>query len=387
MFDKSESLFPIRRKYVYLSHCATGPLYRPAADAAQRFFDVHAESGRGLIDVYRDVLTSFRDRAATFLGTSAADIAYVSNASEGINLVANGYPFRAGDQVISYVHEFPSNHYPWVLQKRRGVELVLLSDVDPIGDLPAGKPRGWSMDELAQKVTKRTRIIALSHVQFASGYATDLEALGAFCRERGIDLIIDAAQSLGVLPLHPEKHGIAAVAASAWKWLMGPRGAGLLYTAPHFRAKLEYTMAGAGLMKHKFEYLNHTWDPFEDARRFEYSTLPWEHLLAIDKVLAEVFLRYPIEAIRDEVFRLQDHLLELLDRKRFEPLLFAGNHRSGILAVRTRSDSGAIAEALGKQGIIVTSPGGYLRLAPHFYVTDEEMHKAADALNALEVRS
>lgn len=382
-FDKTAASFPVKRKYLYLGHCAIGPMYAPAAEAAKRFIDSHCQTGRGLFDDYGDALTSFREKAARFFRTSPENVAYVSNTSAGMNLIANGYPFEPGDQIISYVHEFPANHYPWALQQRRGVELVLLTDVDPIGGLPADGPRSWSMAELEQKVTHRTRVVALSQAQFSNGYAADLEVLGAFCRDRKIDLVVDAAQSLGVLPLYPEAYGIAAMAASTWKWFLGPRGGALMYTSPAFRAKLEPTMAGAGLMKHRYEYLNHTWDPIDDAQRFEYSTLPWEHLLAIDKVLEDVFLKYTMENIRDEVFRLQDHLLTLLDGERFVPLRFPQRHRSGILAARTPIDPLPLVERAQREGLIITAPGGYLRLAPHFYLTDAEIAQAADILNVL----
>ena len=383
MFDKSDSLFPVKKNYIYLSHCAIGPMYAPAAESAKRFIDTHSECGRVLIQHYQYVLAAFREKAAQLLKTAPDNVAYVSNTAEGINLIANGYPFKPGDQVISYVHEYPSNHYPWVLQKKRGVELILLSDTDPFGGLLAHGPRAWSMEELERKTTDRTRIVALSHVQFANGYAANLEELGTYCRDRGIDLIVDAAQSLGVLPLNPEEVGISAVAASTWKWLLGPRGAGLLYTSPQLREKLDHIMVGPAMMNNKFDYLSHVWDPLEDARRFEYSTLPWEHLVAIDKVLEEVFLRYPIEAIRDEIFKLQDNLLALIDTDRFKPLLFPREHRSGILAVQTRGDPVTVVSALEGQGIIVTAPGGYLRLAPHFYLTEEDVAKAAGILNTL----
>lgn len=384
MFEKNESLFPVKLKYLYLSHCAVGPMYAPAAEAAKRFIDGHCQTGRSLFAEYGDALISFREKVARWLRTSSENIAYVSNTSEGMNLIANGYPFAPGDQIISYANEFPANHYPWVLQQRRGAELVLLADADPVGGLNARSPRGWSMQELEDKVTSRTRVVALSHVQFASGYAADLKTLGTFCRERNIDLIVDAAQSLGVLPLHPEEYGIAAFAASAWKWLLGPRGAGLMYTSPSLRAKLEHTMAGAGLMKHRYDYLNHAWDPVDNAQRFEYSTLPWEHLLAIDKVVEEVFLRYPIEAISAEVLRLQDRLLERLDPDRYLPLSFPREHRSGILAVDVPRLGDALVELLEQRGVIVTARAGRMRLAPHFYLTDAEMDRAADILNEVK---
>ncbi len=381
MFNKSENLFPIKRDYVYLAHSSVGPMYGPAAKAGAEFLVAHSEQGMLLRDGYESVLDTFRRKVAELLKTSPDNIAYVSNTAEGTNLVANGYPFEPGDQVISYVHEFPSNHYPWALQQKRGVELVLLSDVDPCGGLPDGGPRGWSMEELEAKTTDRTRVIALSHVQFTSGYAADLKQLGAFCRERGIDLIIDAAQSLGVLPLYPEEHGIAAITGSTWKWLLASRGAGIFYTTPELREKLRHTMAGGAMMKHRGDYLNHAWDPFESARRFEYSTLPWEHLVTLETVLDEVFLKYQMGPISHEVLRLQDRLMELLDGRFYRPLRFPPEHRSGILVFRTEEDPKSIVRALRVRGMVATTQGGYLRVAPHFYLTDEDITRVAEVLN------
>ena len=381
MFNKSENLFPVSRDYVYMAHSSVGPMYGPAAKAGAAFLEAHSEQGMMLRDDYESVLTTFRKKVADLLKTSPDNIAYVSNTAEGTNLVANGYPFEPGDQVISYVHEFPSNHHPWALQQKRGVELVLLSDVDPCGGLPDDGPRGWSMEELEAKTTDRTRVVALSHVQFASGYAADLKRLGAFCQERGIDLIIDAAQSLGVLPLYPEEHGIAAITGSTWKWLLASRGAGLFYTTPELREKLRDTMAGGAMMKHRLDYLNLAWDPFESARRFEYSTLPWEHLVTLETVLDEVFLKYLMGPISHEVLRLQDRLLEFLDRRLYEPLRFPQEHRSGILSIRTVEDPKAIVRVLRARGMVATTQGGYLRLAPHFYLTDEDIRRVTQALN------
>ena len=111
MFDKSETLFPIRRSHAYLAHCAIGPMYGPAAQAAKNFIEAHSERGLLLRDHYGDALTSFRSRVAALLEVDADDVAYVSNSAEGLGLIANGYPFEPGDQVISYVHEFPSVSY------------------------------------------------------------------------------------------------------------------------------------------------------------------------------------------------------------------------------------------------------------------------------------
>lgn len=237
------------------------------------------------------------------------------------------------------------------------------------------------MSDLEQLCTDRTRVVAISHVQFASGFGADLAELGAFCKERGIDLIVDAAQSLGCLPVYPEEYGISAVAASGWKWLLGPKGAAILYTSEQLRNKLTPTMAGPGMMEQMFDYLDHSWAPFSDGRMFEYSTIPWDHIAALTMVVEDVFNRYPIEAIRDEVFRLQDLFLDHLDPDYFNVQRFDHKNRSGIIVFLPQHDPRKMAGKLTEKGVVVTERAGCLRLAPHFYLDDEEIIEAAITCN------
>jgi cysteine desulfurase / selenocysteine lyase len=385
MFEKGKDLFPIRNRYIYLTHCGVSPLYDGASKRAAEISRGQVENGMlGLRD-YVDLLDRLRSAAARLLGTSPDNLAFVKNTSEGICLVANGYPFQPGDRIISYAHEYPANHYPWRLQEMRGAELVLLQNRDISGAVSDAPPCAWSMSDLEEKVTASTRIVALSHVQFTSGFAADLKELGDFCRKRSIDLVIDAAQSLGCLPVHPEEFNISAVAASGWKWLLGPVGTGLLYTSPELRAKLGHVMVGADLMLQGTDYLDHSWNPHLTARRFEYSTCPVSLAAALEASIRDLHLRYGMENIRREVFRLQDILLGGIDRDRFTPLLFPESHRSGIISLICREDPTAVARALEREGVICSSRGGYLRLAPHFYNTDEEMLRAASLLSSIRI--
>lgn len=383
MFDKSEALFPVRRDHIDLATCSIGPMYAPAAAAAQAFIAAHSELGMRLREPYAEALDGFRRRVAEWLRVDADDVAHVSNTAEGLGLIANGYPFEPGDQVVGYEWEFPSNHFPWVVQSSRGVEWVELPDRDVGSGVPEGQPRGWSMDDLDAVVTDRTRILAISHVQFVSGFTADLRALGDYCAERGIDLVVDAAQSLGALPVHPSETGVAALVSPAWKWTLASRGAGLLYTSPEFREKIRITVAGDATMTHRLDYLNRRWEPFPSARRFEPSTIPWEHLLAIECVVREVFLEYGMHAIRNELIRLQDLLIGQLETPRIRPVVFPDTHRSGILSCTYSGDPQELVAALASEDIVTTSQGGYLRLAPHFFVDDDDIGRVAAALNRL----
>ncbi len=384
MFEKNETLFPVKERYCFLSHCAVSPLYVGAASAAAGFQQSLVESGVTAMASFGDLLPRFRNGFGALLGTTADNISFVHSTAEALCQLANGYPFEPGDQIISYIHEYPSNHYPWALQQRRGVELILLPDRSPVADFePAGRPTGWRFADLEKVCGPRTRVVAVSHVQFASGFAADLPQLGAFCRERGIDLIVDAAQSLGCLPLYPESWGIAAIAASGWKWLMGPKGAAVLYTDARLREKISPVLAGPGMMQQQFDYLDHRWNPFADGRLFEFSTIPWDHVAAFAVIAEDIFNRYPIESIRDEVFRLQDLFLDHLDRDRFRPLRFDMAHRSGILSIVAEGGAEALVRQLARQNVIVTERGGYVRVAPHFYMDDEQVVNAARCFNLM----
>lgn len=167
---------------------------------------------------------------------------------------------------------------------------------------------------------------------------------------------------------------------------MGPLGTGLIYTSEAFRAKLTDVMVGAGSMIQGWDFLNHSWHPHHTARRFEYSTPPLSLAAALNACLTDLFLRYTPEEIFAELIRLQDLILDRLDRDRFTPILFPEPHRSGILAVSCPTDDPQkISEALLKKNVLTTARGGYLRLAPHFYNTDEEVKEAISILNAVDI--
>lgn len=381
MFDKNPEFFPIKDKYRFIAHCSISPLYKKAADRASELLQRHSREGLLLADEYMGIMENLRRHSAEFLNTSAENMALVKNTSEGLGLIANGYPFQSGDEIISYVHEYPANHYPWKLQEKRGVHLRLLPDRNETAAETAGRPCAWSMTDLKKTVTSRTRLVALSHVQFSSGYAADLKELGEFCRSRDIHLVVDAAQSLGCLPISPEEAHIDAMAASTWKWLLGPVGSGLMYTSPSFRDKLEHVMTGAELMQQGPDFLNHAWQPRTSAKRFEYSTSPLYLAAALETCISDIFLKYGIKEISKEVFRLQDIFLGELDRNKYTPLIFPEKHRSGIISLMSGTDPLELQNKLMEYNIICSARSGYFRIAPHFCTTRAEVKQAAAVLN------
>lgn len=387
--------FPSKKNVNFLAYCSVSPLNQPAADRAKHAINRQNAIGRGMLFEYpgdENIARRFHKNFGQLLKTSPENISMMTNTSEAISMIANGYPLKPGDQILSYVNEYPANHYPWVLQaKHRGVEFVQISDVDVLQEsrrytasIPEQFARGWSLDELRSQVNSRTRIIALSHVQFHSGFAADLAKLGDFCQSKGIDLVIDAAQGLGCLPIYPEEYGISCVAAAGWKWLLGPVGSAMLYTSPEFRDKIEITMSGADHMKQDTQYLDHTWAPYACGRKFEYSTASYPLLDGLSVGVEKVFLPHSMESIRDHNFALQELALDKLDHAKYQPVVHVPEHRSGILSLIPKMSSAKmISDLLDQEKIIITPRDGYLRFAPHLCTTEDEVLAAVEALNAI----
>lgn len=380
-FDKSIEQFPVKKDMTFLAHCSISPFF---SRAAERSVELIREQQYNAVTTFKDYypqeLEQLKIQSAALLRTQPDNMAAVKNTSEALSMVANGYPFESGDEVISYIHEYPANHYPWRLQERRGVKLKFLSNLPADEGVDPSLPGSWSMEELKQLITSKTRVIALSHVQFTSGFAADLRKLGALCKEHNIDLIIDAAQSFGSMPLYPEEYHIAALASAGWKWLMGPFGTGIFYISEAFREKIGLTQIGAETMQQGMDFLDHTWNPHTTAKRFEYSSSPITLLAGLRTCMEETHNRYGADAIFKEIIRLQDHFLEKLDNPAIRPVLFPAENRSGILSLYCE-EMEPIVEALNEAKIVCSARGGYLRVAPHYYNTEEEMERLAGVLN------
>ncbi|MBW7858439.1 MAG: aminotransferase class V-fold PLP-dependent enzyme, partial [Leptonema sp. (in: Bacteria)] len=373
-------MIQIMQNWNYLNYCGVSPLLDSARLATSKFDERHSIEGTLVFGEYPDALGELRQSAAALLKTDKANLSFVRNTAEGMSLIANGYPFQSGDEIVSYIHEYPSNHYPWVLQNQRGVKLNLIQDrltnlsedmaQFELNSLPG--PTAFSIEDIDSVVTKNTRIIAISHVQFTSGFAVNLKELGEYCKDRNIDLVVDAAQSLGSLPLYPDQFNISAIAASGWKWLRGPLGTGLLFTSEEFRSKLNQTMAGADLMKQGQDYLNHNWDPYADGRRFEYSTAPLSLAVALKTCIDELPLKNTVEGVQSYIRGLQDQFIQELkeysNTKKYsaqiKPVIFDNGHRSCILSIIVPNPE-QIMKQLKDKRIICTARGGYLRFAPH----------------------
>ena len=360
MFDLSPALldkeFPVRRNLVYFNHAAQCPLPQRVAAAIEA--QIENAKLRGAADWNRWIadVDRTREKAAAFVGALRTEIAFVPSTGWGVNLVAQAYNWKDGDNVVGDDMEFPANFYPWRLLAKRGVEHRLAKSHE--GRI--------TVDDIAAMVDSRTRVVAVAWVAFHNGYVYPLEEIGEFCRERSILLVVDAIQGLGALPIDVAELGIDVLVADPHKWLLGPEACAIFYVSENARERLPPPFGGWWNLKKQGEYLDYSGDLHLSARRYEPGSLPIAPILGLSAAL-DLLTEVGVEVIRDRILATNELLKEGLASRGWkivtpEPLA------SGILAaVPPSGDPRRVAWKLQEKNIIVTAREGAVRFSPHFY--------------------
>lgn len=359
--------FPLRPEIVYLNHAAVAPWPRRTAEAVQRFAAENAEWGARHYPRWLTVEQQLREQLRLLLNASHADeIALLKNTSEGLSVVAHGLDWRAGDNIVTSDEEFPSNRIVWESLRGRGVALHEVS-------LGGGDPES----ALAAAMNERTRLLAISSVQYASGRRLDLARLGESCRRRGVLFCIDAIQSLGALPLDVQAAKADFVAADGHKWLLGPEGVAVFFCRAALQDQLQLHQFGWHMIERAGDYDRRDWQVARSARRFECGS---PNMLGIHALHASVslLLEVGMDAVARRVLDNARWLLEMLARlPQLELITPREEHRrAGIVTFRHgEAAASALGAYLSARGIVCAARGGGVRLSPHFYNKQEELEK------------
>ncbi len=366
--------FPQQAGLIYLNHAGVGPWPKRARDAVVRFADLNVSRGAPDYPRWLEPEQRLRERAARLTGAaSPAEIALVKNTSEGLSMVAYGLDWQAGDNVVISDQEFPSNRIPWEsLEERFGVEVrrVRLED----GATPE--------DALIAAMDRRTRVLPVSAVQWASGLRMDLERLGSACRELDALFCVDAIQLLGAASLSASAIGADVIVADGHKWMLGPEGIGVMYLSPRAIERVRLSQFGWHMVRHMGDYNRTDWEPAPDARRFEAgspNTLGAHALEASLSLLEEIGLDR-VEALVRERAR---HLFERIAR---EPALTAvtpeaEDRHLGIVTFQVAgTDPDRLLRSLRARDIFPAARGAGLRFSSHFYTSLDDLDTAMDVL-------
>lgn len=361
---------PITERWAYLDHAAVAPLPGVTRDVIVAWAAEAASEGNTAWLSWSRRLELVRDAAARLIGADRAEIALVHSTTEGISLVAEGYPWREGDNVVTLANEFPSNLYPWMNLAVRGVETRRVEAPGPRVDV----------DRLLCSCDARTRIVSVSWVGYASGWRLDLDRLAEEVHRRGVLLFVDAIQGLGAFPLNVGQTQIDFLAADGHKWLLGPEGAGLLYIRRQHLDRLRPLMVGWNSVVHASDYTRIELDLKPSAARYEGGSPNMVGFLGLGASL-ELLLECGIEAIAERTLEITDlacRKLEGVGAKIYSAR--EGDHRSGIVSFDFGGDPLATVRHCQKQGVVLRARNGRLRISPHGYNNEEDIDRLIAAL-------
>ncbi len=369
--------FPWTAATTYLNNASIGPLPERTRQALEAFnarrTAPHLLPDRELMAIQAEA----RAAAAALIGAAADEIALVPNTSVGLNIAARALPVAAGEVVLLSDREFPANVYPWLQLRERGVTVELA----PV------TAAGWPDEArlLERLRDPRVRVLAVSLVQFSTGYRADLDRLSAACRANGTFLVVDAIQGLGHCPLDVRDTPVDVLATGGQKWLLSPWGSGFVYVR---RDRVEgMTPAHVGWMSFEgtddFTDLTHYADTLRaDARRFEVGTVATQDVLGMTTSLG-LLAELGIEAINAWTLALGEPLLDWADRRCVRVVSPRdAAHRCGITCLAP-DDARQAHRRLKAAGVVCAFREGAIRLSPHAYNTPDEMEKVVEVLDGV----
>ena len=373
MNDELRALFPVTERTVYLNHAAVSPPPTPTIEAVQAQLKDVAEHGS--VNYRSWVATKERARtlAAQMIGARPDQIAFMRNTSDGLSTVANGLRWRAGDKLVTFRYEFPSNIYPWLrLREAHGVEVRMCQEREGRLDL----------DEMIGLIDGQTRVVAISQVQYASGFRADLERLGRAARARDALLVVDVIQAMGVVPTNVERELVDVAAAAGHKWLLTPEGVGILYLSDRARERITPTLVGWVSVPEPEDYRNFDQPWNRGALAWETGTTPTALIHGLEASL-RLLTDTGVERIASYLEQLTDYLCEKLGGRDYQIVSSRrAGEKSQIVCIRHQGglDPMKLYSHLKRRNIITAPRGDGLRIAPHLYNTAADIDELVNNL-------
>ena len=373
MNDTLRALFPVTERAIYLNHAAVSAPPTPTINAIQSQLADVSENGSVNFRKWLAVRENARRLIAGMLGARPEQVAFVRNTSDALSTVANGLNWHPGDNLVTFRHEFPSNLYPWLrVRDALGVDVRVCEERNGRVD----------MDELIRLIDDKTRIVAISQIQYASGFRADLERIGRVARAHDALLVVDVIQALGVVPLDVQAELVDVAAGACHKWLLTPEGVGFLYLSARARERIQPTLVGWTSVPNPDDYGNYEQGWNQGTLAWETGTGPVALIHGLEaslKLLNEV----GVSRIQAYLETLTDHLCEQLRNTDYQVVSsrLAGE-KSQIVCIRNSAglSSMDLFAHLKKKNIITAPRGDRLRISPHFYNTIEEIDELVNAL-------
>ena len=360
-WDELRKDFPALERYVYLNAAAGSPTPTPVREAVTKYLREMETSGDMLWDAWFARREVVRVRVAQLIGAEADEIAFVANASTGMNLIAD--LLAEEGPVLTDEIEFPTVTLPWV---HRGSAVHFLPAVEGM----------LRLESFAAADAPKAATILISHVQFSNGCRQDLNAFGTI--KGGRNFVVCGSQSAGAFPIDVKQSGIDALATSGHKWLCAGYGAGFAYMSRALIAKHPPGSIGWLSVENPFAFDNRTYTLLPSNQRTELGCPAFAGIFALGAAI-DYLAKIGIDAIAERVLDLNMYLTQRLEREGFLVLSPGGAHRSGETLVEIGDPRGAV-RFLKDRGILVTQKPEGVRISTHFYNNETDIETCLAAL-------
>ncbi len=373
-----QDAYPVNKNMIWLNNCGITPAGNHIVEAVTSFITEYSQKGplAGPADQNR-ARRRIKEILSGLLGCHPDELCLIHNTSEGMNFISHGLEFSENDEIILLENEYPSNIYPWQHLEKKGVKLITA---------PACLSPEDFFENLEKLVTEKTRLISVSAVHWCTGMPFPLEKIGNLCRKKGIYFVVDGAQGVGMQPIDVKKMNIDFMAFSAWKWLMGPLGLGVMYVAKDKLSDIGLAFWGTESVIDDEQYLPYKNILKPSADRFTISTPStgdWGYFLASLEFLHGI----GFEKIRMRIFRLAEHLTNRLRSIGFKVISenFSGYPTGIVVCEKDGLLSGSLVSKLKQENIIAAERLGRIRFSPHIYISDQQLDKTVNALSGASV--
>ena len=360
---KARMLFPVVGKSLYLNHAAVSPFSKRVLKALKGFVKARAFSEN--VDLYPGIIEKIEEVRRNLASLTGADpdcIALVKNTSEGLNILVRSLKLKKGDRILLFEREFPANIYPFLNMERHGIQI----------DFVPERENRFELSDVEKSIKPGTRLLSVSHVEFLTGFRHDLKAIGEMCRKRGVIFCVDAIQSAGATPIDVEEMKIDCIACGGHKWLMGPMGTGFLFVRKELLDELDPVFAGWLGVKDSWNFFDYNLDFLPSARLFEGAT---QNFMGFHGLCAStgLLLETGIPLISENIISITRRLIEGLDERGLTVISPRNpEERAGIVTFAVENAQ-QVFERLKDLKVFIALREGYLRVAPHFYNTTQDM--------------
>ena len=360
------TLFPVTEKSVYLNNAAESPLNTRVRQRLEEYLQLAAEEPQNK----PEARTNIRKQLSEIFGGSVDEYALVTSTGIGIGIVASGYKWQKGDNVVLPMDEHWNNTFPWLALRERGVEVRLV---------PVGEDQRIDPDKIASMVDKNTRILSTAAVRFNTGFRADLRLLSEIAHDKGALLMVDGIQGAGVFPMNVAEDGIDILACAGFKWLLGMPGTGFLYVNKKAQENIRAVLPGMFAAESNSRELHY----LPDARRYETGTIAYSLFHAWTAGL-EIIQEVGVSNIHAHVLGLTDRIIAGMRFKDIEIVspVEQITERSAIISFTMGSETANkdCYTKLRENNVLVAPRDGQIRVSPNFFNTEEEVERFLELL-------